>query len=290
MNNKELVAINSSLALVAILIVIITFIIKENNIVVISNNVTKVFIILLFFIAGMIMGLIMWLTIINKDSKEKKSIAIQIINKEDVQKKVDDRRKNDNKEMPISPIKELNIKVDILDVQTSFKRIEERLTKEINEVSKRANLNLVIGSVIAIMGWALFSWFIYGVSNIELEGWQLLNAFLPRLSIIIIIEMFSYFFLKLYRESMDRIRYYHNELTNIEIKKTAILVSCILENDSEHKKSLIENLISVERNYYLRKGETTIELEKLKIDKSLNTNILQTIKDLGLGLAPISTK
>ena len=56
------------------------------------------------------------------------------------------------------------------------------------------------------------------------------------------------------------------------------------------KKSLIENLISVERNYYLRKGETTIELEKLKIDKSLNTNILQTIKDLGLGLAPTSTK
>ena len=275
MNNKELVAINSSLALVAILIVIIAFIIKENNIVVISNNVTKVFIILLFFIAGMIMGLIMWLTIINK---------------EDVQKKVDDRRKNDNKEMPISPIKELNIKVDILDVQTSFKKIEERLTKEINEVSKRANLNLVIGSVIAIMGWALFSWFIYGISNIELEGWQLLNSFLPRLSIIIIIEMFSYFFLKLYRESMDRIKYYHNELTNIEIKKTAILVSCMLENDSEHKKSLIENLISVERNYYLRKGETTIELEKLKIDKSLNTNILQTIKDLGLGLAPTSTK
>lgn len=290
MNNKELVAINSSLALVAILIVIIAFIIKENNIVVISNNVTKVFIILLFLIAGMIMGLIMWLTIIDKDSKEKKSIAIQIINKEDVQKKVDDRRKNDNKEMPISPIKELNIKVDILDVQTSFKKIEERLTKEINEVSKRANLNLVIGSVIAIMGWALFSWFIYGISNIELEGWQLLNSFLPRLSIIIIIELFSYFFLKLYRESMDRIKYYHNELTNIEIKKTAILVSCMLENDSEHKKSLIENLISVERNYYLRKGETTIELEKLKIDKSLNTNIFQTIKDLGLGLAPTSTK
>ena len=43
------------------------------------------------------MGLIMWLTIIDKDSKEKKSIAIQIINKEEVQKKVDDRRKNDNK-------------------------------------------------------------------------------------------------------------------------------------------------------------------------------------------------
>lgn len=290
MKNKEFVALNSTLVIIATLMLINAFVIKENNIVVISNNVTKVFILLLFFIAGMIMGLIMWLTIIDKDSKEKKSIAIQIFNKEDFQKKVDDRRNNDNKEMSNGQIKELNIKVDILDVQTSFKKIEERLTKEINEVSKRANLNLVIGSVIAIMGWALFSWFIYGVSNIELEGWQLLNAFLPRLSIIIIIEMFSYFFLKLYRESMDRIKYYHNELTNIEIKKTAIIVSCMLENDSEHKKSLIENLISVERNYFLKKGETTIELEKLKIDKSLNTNILQTIKDLGLGLAPKSTR
>ena len=87
---------------------------------------------------------------------------------------------------------------------------------------------------------------------------------------------------------MDRIRYYQNELTNIETKKTAILVACMVENDNEHKKSLIENLISVERNIFLKKGETTIELEKIRMDNSFGNNVLKYIKDLGLGLTPMS--
>ena len=232
----------------------------------------------------------MWLTIIDKDSKEKKSIAIQIINNEDAHKDVGNRTKIDGKTISDSHVKELDIKVDILDVQTSFKKIEERLEKEIKAVGKRANLNLVIGSVIAIIGWVLLYLFVCDVSDMELEGWQLLNAFLTRLSIIIIIEMFSYFFLKLYRESMDRIRYYQNELTNIETKKTAILVACMLENDNEHKKSLIENLISVERNVFLKKGETTIELEKIRMDNSFSKSVIKSIKDLGLGLTPTPTK
>lgn len=290
MKNKKIFTLKLTLALLALLLMIVAFSIKEYNIIVINNDITKVFIILLFLFSGMISGIIMWFTIIEKDSKEKKSIAIQIINNEDAHKDAGNSKKKDDKEISENHSKEFDIKVDILDVQTSFKKIEERLEKEIKAVGKRANLNLIIGSVIAIIGWGLLYLFVSDVSDLELESWQLLNAFLPRLSIIIIIEMFSYFFLKLYRESMDRIRYYQNELTNIETKKTAILVACMLENDNEHKKSLIENLISVERNVFLKKGETTIELEKIRMDNSFSKSVIKSIKDLGLGLAPTPTK
>lgn len=290
MKNEKIFTLKLALALLALLLMIVAFAIKEYDITVINNDITKVLIILLFLFSGMISGIIMWLTIIDKDSKEKKSIAIQIINNEDAHKDVGNSTKIDGKTISDSHSKELDIKVDILDVQTSFKKIEERLEKEIKAVGKRANLNLVIGSVIAIIGWVLLYLFVCDVSDMELEGWQLLNAFLPRLSIIIIIEMFSYFFLKLYRESMDRIRYYQNELTNIETKKTAILIACMLENDNEHKKSLIENLISVERNVFLKKGETTIELEKIRMDNSFSKSVIKSIKDLGLGLTPTPTK
>lgn len=290
MKNKKIFTLKLTLALLALLLMIVAFSIKEYNIIVINNDITKVFIILLFLFSGMISGIIMWFTIIEKDSKEKKSIAIQIINNEDAHKDAGNSKKKDDKEISENHSKEFDIKVDILDVQTSFKKIEERLEKEIKAVGKRANLNLIIGSVIAIIGWVLLYLFVSDVSDLELEGWQLLNAFLPRLSIIIIIEMFSYFFLKLYRESMDRIRYYQNELTNIETKKTAILVACMLENDNEHKKSLIENLISVERNVFLKKGETTIELEKIRMDNSFSKSVIKSIKDLGLGLTPTPTK
>ena len=38
----------------------------------------------------------------------------------------------------------------------------------------------------------------------------------------------------------------------------------------------------------LKKGETTIELEKIRMDNSFGNNVLKYIKDLGLGLTPMS--
>lgn len=290
MKNKNLFNLQLGLALLALVLILLTFAIKKNELLLISERITSIMVSLLSISSGLLIGAIMKYTLAEKDVKDKKTATVQC--DENVGSKITDDDTNiSSQETRLDVVNtQTDISVNILDVHTAFLKIEERLLDEVKAVGKRANLNLIIGSVVALIGWGLLFWFVCDVSDMELEGWKLLNAFLPRLSIIIIIEMFSYFFLKLYRESIDRIRYYQNELTNIETKKMAILIAYMLENSNEHKKSLIENLISVERNVFLKKGETTIELEKIRMDNSFSSSVIKSIKDLGLGLAPTSTK
>lgn len=288
MKNKNIFDVQLGLALFALVIILVAFTIKENDLILFGYNVTNITYSILMLTAGIMSGVVMRYALQDKNIKENEIIYEKGEEKDGSKITEDNANKSSKDTKSDKPIPQQQISVNILDVHTAFLKIEERLLSEIKAVGKRSNLNLIIGSVVALIGWGLLLWFVFDVHDNKLEGWKLLNAFLPRLSIIIIIEMFSYFFLKLYRESMDRIRYYQNELTNIETKKTAILVACMVENDNEHKKSLIENLISVERNIFLKKGETTIELEKIRMDNSFGNNVLKYIKDLGLGLTPMS--
>ncbi len=288
MKNKNIFGVQLGLALFALVIILVAFTIKENDLILFGYNVTNITYSILMLTAGIMSGVVMRYALQDKNIKENEIIYEKGEEKDGSKITEDNANKSSKDTKSDKPIPQQQISVNILDVHTAFLKIEERLLSEIKAVGKRSNLNLIIGSVVALIGWGLLLWFVFDVHDNKLEGWKLLNAFLPRLSIIIIIEMFSYFFLKLYRESMDRIRYYQNELTNIETKKTAILVACMVENDNEHKKSLIENLISVERNIFLKKGETTIELEKIRMDNSFGNNVLKYIKDLGLGLTPMS--
>ena len=288
MKNKNIFDVQLGLALFALVIILVAFTIKENDLILFGYNVTNITYSILMLTAGIMSGVVMRYALQDKNIKENEIIYEKGEEKDGSKITEDNANKSSKDTKSDKPIPQQQISVNILDVHTAFLKIEERLLSEIKAVGKRSNLNLIIGSVVALIGLGLLLWFVLDVHDNKLEGWKLLNAFLPRLSIIIIIEMFSYFFLKLYRESMDRIRYYQNELTNIETKKTAILVACMVENDNEHKKSLIENLISVERNIFLKKGETTIELEKIRMDNSFGNNVLKYIKDLGLGLTPMS--
>lgn len=276
------------LLLLTICSYIVIFAIISHKLFFINSIITGIFIIVLFIPTVLFITILMNLSLADRNVKDSKSgigrSGDMKITKE-TEKKGDaivKAMKND-----VASIQKDNM-VDVQNVQTAFLKIEERLSNEIKAIGQRGNNNLIIGSIVAFLGCLLLLWFIYEVNNKELEGWNLLNAILPRLSIVMIIEVFSFFFLKLYKESIDRIRYYHNELTNIQSKKTALLIACMVENDNEHKKSLIENLISVERNIFLKKGETTIELEKIRMDNSFGNNVLKYIKDLGLGLTPMS--
>ena len=99
---------------------------------------------------------------------------------------------------------------------------------------------------------------------------------LPRLSFVFIIELFAYFFLRLYKEGLDEIKYFQNELTNIESKLISVEVAYITKNDKTMKESL-SILAKTERNFILKKGETTVELERAKSESENMQNILKAI-------------
>lgn len=61
-----------------------------------------------------------------------------------------------------------------------------------------------------------------------------------------IIEVFSYFFLKLYKSSLSEIKYFQNEATNIEYSFVA-LETALKVDDSDLVKQCVNKMLNVER-------------------------------------------
>lgn len=143
-----------------------------------------------------------------------------------------------------------------------------RLKDEIEELGRRANLNLVIGSTISILGMVLLAYFIY-VANEDFRnninpGYFVLK-FGARLSLVIFMQVFAYFFLRLYRYSIFEIKYFQNEMTNIELWILSLQVAT-RGNDEKIAAQILSTLVKVERNFRLKKGETTVGLQREELE------------------------
>jgi hypothetical protein len=97
---------------------------------------------------------------------------------------------------------------------------------EISRLGRQANMNLVMGILTAVFGIGLLAY--YGTGFTSRIGKMNINAlsipavfgtellsFLPRLSTVLLIELFAFFFLRLYRGSLAEIKYFQNEATNL---------------------------------------------------------------------------
>lgn len=189
---------------------------------------------------------------------------------------------------------------------TGFEEIRNRLSQETNNLAKRANINLLIG--IAITGVAgigliyivfaspleltktnslyvvlLNPFILPEVSKVNVDtppyGWLVAAHYIPRLSLIVFAQLFAYFFLRLYKSGLEDIKYYQNELTNVELKISALKVALAAE-DNEILKLVIGELAKVERNFILKKDETTVEIEKIRTESLDTKNWLEHIKTL----------
>lgn len=171
-------------------------------------------------------------------------------------------------------------------IAETFEIIVSRLRDELAALTRRGNLNLVLGMITTAIGLAVLGYFVTkfgGEKNASLD--TLLN-FVPRLSLVVFIEVFAYFFLRLYKASLAETKYFQNELTNIESKAIALQTS-IWHGETTVISNVIERLALTERNRVLEEGQTTVELEKSKIDKeaiaSVFRDIAAAIKSRGLG-------
>lgn len=160
-----------------------------------------------------------------------------------------------------------------------FEDLGYRIQGELSRLRRSANLNLVIGTLtttlaIIALGYEVFK------SDLDFTNTvKLLSHYVPRLSLVIFIEIFAFFFLKLYKANLQDIKYYNNEKTNIDFKIIA-LKTAINNEDKSLIKLSIEELIKTERNFKLGKGESTVELEKLRNEKENNKLLSQILSKL----------
>ncbi len=103
--------------------------------------------------------------------------------------------------------------------------------------------------------------------------------FIPRLTFVLLIELFAYFFLKLYKSSLSEIKYFQNEITNIEAKHLA-LRAAFLAGSVTLSNKVISSFVDTERNHILEKGQTTVDLERSRIDREQWTDVAKTLSSV----------
>lgn len=150
-----------------------------------------------------------------------------------------------------------------------------RLNDEIVSLGRRGNVNLGIGVITTIAAVVILTSTVIS-GDINLKGEELLSYYFPRFTLSVFIEIFSFFFLKLYKTGLSEIKYFQNELTNAELKFIAAEKAILLENE-DSIKSVIKELSTTERNFKLNKGESTVELEKDRNERDFLNTVLDSV-------------
>ncbi|MEN6082853.1 hypothetical protein [Chromobacterium piscinae] len=154
-----------------------------------------------------------------------------------------------------------------------------RMSKEVSSLGRRGNVNLLIGVATTLVAVAILSSTIFFDASI-LHGFDgMASHFLPRVSLSIFIEIFSFFFLKLYSAGLQDIKYYQNEMTNFEAKFIALNKAIEVGDKSTTAKILI-SLSLTERNGILKKGETTQDIERLRQSQQNEKELLSALMSL----------
>jgi len=172
--------------------------------------------------------------------------------------------------------KEINTSKNINEIESVFLRTLDRLYSEIKALGWRGNLNLSLGILTTIIGLGILGYFVVEIGTIPEDKMAFIAQFIPRLSLVVLIEIFAYFFLKLYKSTLQEIKYFQNEMTNIEAKLAAIKCS-MSTSDVATISQVVKLLSSTERNSILEKGQTTAEIERSKIEQQNISTISERV-------------
>ncbi|WP_375587497.1 hypothetical protein [Flagellimonas aurea] len=205
--------------------------------------------------------------------KEKEAYLLQLyenqINKR-IQE-IDDKLKQEYENINNPETYRLN------ELKNNFNLIRKRLLNEIASLSKRANLNLTVGilsSIIAI-GFLFYSG-VYTNLDFDEKWFNFITYFIPKLSLLLFLGTFSFYFLNLYKSNLGVIQSYQSELNSVDFKIVSI-VTIILsadENRESNLKELISQISLSQWNGVLKSGETTVELQKMKESNSFDKELL----------------
>jgi len=148
--------------------------------------------------------------------------------------------------------------------EKEFARTLQRLSAEVSALGRRGNLNLVIGIVTTVAGLALLGYFVVLQAPSTVDVPSFVMHFIPRLSLVIFVELFAFFFLRLYKTTLSEIKYFQNEMTNVEAKAIALHAAGDLGGASH--ADVVKSLSQTERNHVLDKGQTTVEIERARLE------------------------
>ncbi|WP_147395073.1 hypothetical protein [Azospirillum cavernae] len=154
--------------------------------------------------------------------------------------------------------------------------MKNRLEKFQANLSKKASAALSWGVTTAVIGIFLLGAFIYSESHPQSsDNVSIIFYYTMRISLVSMIEVVAFFFLRHYKSTLIDEKYVSNEITNIEMKVLSAISALKMGNAATSSKIFIE-LSKTERNFSLKKGETSIFHSATGSDM-LPTNVVSDI-------------
>lgn len=277
--NKATIRLSAILSTILYLIILVAVIIYKNTGIeeilneIVSSGFLKMFPLIAGLTSVLFSALYLFISYLDREEKPAKEEENEIrrspvkgepiINEDSIS--YNSQENSDLNKLTLDLIKDSQ-----LELQLHLEEIELRIKKELFRLKTNSNLNLIIGFsttliVILILFYQLF-W--VKASNENTSNVFLITiSYLPKLSLILIVELFSIFFLRLYKTNLEEIKYLNNEKTNIDFKILSLKIA-LMKEDQELIKLTVEEFLRTERNFKLGKNETTVELEKMKHEKS----------------------
>lgn len=163
-------------------------------------------------------------------------------------------------------------------VEQLFTSIADRLGREVQDQARRGNLNLILGILTTLLGLSVLAYSVFYAPATQAAN-EIVAYFVPRVSLVILIEVFAYFFLKLYKQSLSEIKYFQNEITNIESRHLAIQFAA-KDPEASLQLKIVEELMKTERNFLMSKDQTTVDIERERLSRSTYSELINTVKDL----------
>lgn len=168
-------------------------------------------------------------------------------------------------------------------IRKGFEITSLRLRQEIAALSRRSNVNLVIGVLTTVVAVVMLGYLVWGSRIAFTNLPDLLSHFIPRISVAAFIEVFSFFFLKLYKSNLEEIKYFQNELTNVEMRVIAY-EAALLGQENKSIPPIIEQLIRTDRNIMTLPAQTLSKNDARQLEPKDIAELLDKIgKLLSLG-------
>lgn len=166
-------------------------------------------------------------------------------------------------------------------IYSVFDNIQERLKDECNRLNKQAIINLFLCFFIAFILMSYITYTSIFVGDIKYSSTlqYFIVKYIPKIiAVTSFLTMFLYF-VKLYKTNIIDVKYYQNELTNVEIKQ-ASLKTALLSDDKEIINKVTLELLNIERNAIITKEQTSLEIERIKLENEINKDYLNKTWEL----------
>lgn len=133
----------------------------------------------------------------------------------------------------------------------------ERLKLFQKDLSEKANASQAWALTTAALGVIVLVYFIsYNQNSQSDDAITRTFHYTTRVGLIALIEYIAFFYFRQFRSALHDCKYIANEITNIEMRLSAITSSLKLGSTATSK--ILLDIAKIERNFALKKGETSI--------------------------------